>query len=52
MILCAGQDKGGADLIEDGRIKVRSGVSLDRFTKTGLVLSDGSEIPADVVVLA
>ncbi|KAI0774159.1 dimethylaniline monooxygenase (N-oxide-forming) [Fomes fomentarius] len=46
------QDKGGADLIEDGRIKVRSGVSLDRFTETGLVLSDGSELLADVVVFA
>ena len=47
-----GLDKGGADLIADGRIKVQSGVSLSRFTKEGLVLSDGCELPADVVVFA
>ncbi|KAI0750653.1 dimethylaniline monooxygenase (N-oxide-forming) [Daedaleopsis nitida] len=46
------QDKGGADLIADGKIKVRNGVSPASFTKTGLVLSDGSELPADVVVYA
>nr|VWO94810.1 L-ornithine 5-monooxygenase (L-ornithine N(5)-oxygenase) [Ganoderma boninense] len=40
-----GMDKGGADLIADGRIKVRSGVSVQRFTKTGLVLSDGTDLP-------
>ncbi|KAI0353542.1 FAD/NAD-P-binding domain-containing protein [Trametes cingulata] len=45
-------DKGGADLIGDGRIKVRSGVSPLRFTETGLVLSDESELPADLVVFA
>ncbi|KAI0752533.1 FAD/NAD-P-binding domain-containing protein [Daedaleopsis nitida] len=46
------QDKGGADLIADGRIKVRSGVSVDRLTKTGVALSDGSELEADIVVYA
>lgn len=45
-------DKGGADLIADGKIKVKSGESLQRFTKKGLVLSDGTELPADVVVFA
>ncbi|KAI1793669.1 dimethylaniline monooxygenase (N-oxide-forming) [Ganoderma leucocontextum] len=45
-------DKGGADLIADGRIKVKSLVSLQRFTKNSLVLSDGTELPADVVVFA
>ncbi|KAI0755521.1 dimethylaniline monooxygenase (N-oxide-forming) [Fomes fomentarius] len=45
-------DKGGADLIEDGSIKVKSGVSPQRFTEGGLVLSDGSELDADVVVFA
>ncbi|KAM5545582.1 hypothetical protein V8D89_000620 [Ganoderma adspersum] len=47
-----GMDKGGADLVADGRIKVKSGVSPQRFTKTGLVLSDGTELPADLVVFA
>lgn len=47
-----GMDKGGADLVADGRIKVKSGVSAQRFTKTGLVLSDSTELPADVVIFA
>ncbi|RPD55268.1 dimethylaniline monooxygenase (N-oxide-forming) [Lentinus tigrinus ALCF2SS1-7] len=45
-------DKGGAELIGNGRIKVESGKSVDRFTETGLVLSDGTELLADVVVFA
>ena len=45
-------DKGGADLIADGRIKVKSGLSLKHFTRGGIVLSDGTELPADVVVFA
>lgn len=45
-------DKGGADLIADGRIKVKSLVSLSRFTTNSLILSDGTELPADVVVFA
>ncbi|KAI0698553.1 dimethylaniline monooxygenase (N-oxide-forming) [Cerioporus squamosus] len=46
------QDKGGADLIADGRIKVKGGVSPDHFTETSVVFSDGSELPADVVIYA
>ena len=45
-------DKGGANLIADGRIKVKSLVSIERFTKNGLLLSDGTELPADLVVFA
>ena len=47
-----GLDKGGADLIADGRIGFKSGVTPDRFTEKGLVLSDGTELPADLVVFA
>ncbi|KAI0700234.1 FAD/NAD-P-binding domain-containing protein [Cerioporus squamosus] len=47
-----GLDKGGAELIGKGSIKVKSGQSVERFTETGLVLSDGTELPADVVVFA
>ncbi|KAI0677128.1 FAD/NAD-P-binding domain-containing protein [Trametes maxima] len=46
------QDKGGADMIADGRIVIANGVQPVRFTKSGLVLSDDSELPADVVVFA
>ncbi|PIL34644.1 hypothetical protein GSI_03423 [Ganoderma sinense ZZ0214-1] len=45
-------DKGTSDLIADGRIKVKSLVSLKCFTKDSLILSDGTELPADVVVFA
>ena len=44
-------DKGGADLIADGTIKIKKG-NLDRFTEDGLGFADGSELPADVVVFA
>lgn len=45
-------DKGGADLIADGRIQVKAGVSLKEFTGTSVILSDDTELPADVVVFA
>ncbi|KAI1795122.1 FAD/NAD(P)-binding domain-containing protein [Ganoderma leucocontextum] len=47
-----GQDKGGADLIADGRIKVKHGVEIDHLAENSVVFTDGSELPADVVVLA
>ena len=50
--MIAGQDKGGADLIAEGKIKVKSGVSLDHFTETSIAFSDGTEIIADAVILA
>ncbi|KAI9001124.1 FAD/NAD-P-binding domain-containing protein [Trametes punicea] len=46
------QDKGGADLIADGSIKVKNGIFPERFSETGLVFSDGSELPADAVIFA
>ncbi|RPD67280.1 FAD/NAD-P-binding domain-containing protein [Lentinus tigrinus ALCF2SS1-7] len=45
-------DKGGADMIADGRIAVKSGVSLQCFTKRGLMLDDGTHVQADVVIFA
>nr|VWO94807.1 FAD-binding monooxygenase BOA2 (EC (Botcinic acid biosynthesis cluster A protein 2) [Ganoderma boninense] len=47
-----GMDKGASILIADGRIKVKSLVSLKCFTKNSLILSDQTELPADVVVFA
>ena len=52
IIFCQFIEKGGADLIEDGRIKVQSGVSPERLTENSVVLSDGTELPADLVVFA
>lgn len=45
-------DVGCSQLIVDGKVKVRAGAGIERFTRTGLCLSDGSELEADVVVLA
>jgi hypothetical protein len=45
-------DFGCAQSIIDGKIKVKSGVEIDRFEKKHVVLADGSRIEADVVVLA
>ncbi len=43
-------DVGASQLIIDGEIEVKSGVSVERLTPTGLVLGDGSEIAADAVI--
>ena len=43
---------GTSELIAAGEIKIKSGVEIDRFTESGLELSDGSALAADVVVLA
>lgn len=45
-------DVGCAELIADGKVKVRQGSGVERFTATGVILEDGTELEADVVVLA
>jgi cation diffusion facilitator CzcD-associated flavoprotein CzcO len=45
-------DVGASRLIADGKIGIKQGVEIDRFTKTGVVFSDGTSLDADVVVLA
>ena len=45
-------DVGASELIIDGRIALRSGVEVARIAPDGVVLSDGSELPADLVVYA
>jgi putative flavoprotein involved in K+ transport len=45
-------DVGCASLIADGKIGIRQGVEIERFTADGVVFTDGSSLPADVVVLA
>lgn len=47
-----GQDKGGADLIAEGRIKVKHGVEINHLAENSVVFTDGSELPADIVILA
>ena len=45
-------DVGACDLIADGSIKLRSGVDVAELRERSVVLSDGTELPADLVVYA
>lgn len=45
-------DVGACDLVIDGSIKLVSGHGIDRLSETGVVLDDGTELPADLVVYA
>ena len=45
-------DVGASDLIAKGRIAVRSGVEIQRVKERSVELTDGSELPADLIVMA
>jgi putative flavoprotein involved in K+ transport len=45
-------DVGASDLIADGKIKLKSGVTIAEIKEHSVVLSDGTELPADLIVLA
>lgn len=45
-------DVGASELIIDGRIKLRSGVELARVDENSVVLTDGTVLPADLIVYA
>ena len=45
-------DVGASQLIIDGRIKLQSGTDVSHLTKTSVVLQDGTELPADLVIYA
>jgi putative flavoprotein involved in K+ transport len=45
-------DVGCSELIASGGISVRSGVEIAGLTPSSAILSDGSEIPADIIVYA
>ncbi len=45
-------DVGASDLIADGEIKLKSGVNIERITENGVVLTDGTELPVDLIVYA
>jgi putative flavoprotein involved in K+ transport len=45
-------DTGGSDLVIDGRIKLKSGVGIERIAEHSIVLTDGTELPADLIVFA
>ena len=37
------------DMLQEGKIKALSG-AIDKFTETGVILTDGTELPADLVI--
>jgi cation diffusion facilitator CzcD-associated flavoprotein CzcO len=45
-------DVGASPLIADGKIGLRSGVTVDRFTADGVILTNGEHLTADLVVAA
>lgn len=45
-------DVGASQLIIDGKIKLASGSNVERLTEHSVVLEDGRELPADVVIYA
>ncbi len=45
-------DVGASELVADGRIALRSGVEPRELTENAVVLSDGTALPADLVVWA
>ena len=46
-------DVGASELVADGRIKLKSGVGVERIKpSTRWCFSDGSELPADLIVYA
>jgi putative flavoprotein involved in K+ transport len=45
-------DVGASELVADGSIKLRSGVTVDEIRERSVVLSDGSELPAELIVYA
>jgi putative flavoprotein involved in K+ transport len=45
-------DVGGSELVASGDIKLKSGVGVARLEGNSVVLEDGSELPADLVVYA
>jgi putative flavoprotein involved in K+ transport len=45
-------DVGGSELIAEGKIKVRSGVEVTEVRQQSVILSDRSELPAELIVCA
>jgi putative flavoprotein involved in K+ transport len=45
-------DVGASELVANGSVKLRSGVNIARIKPTSVVLSDGTELEADVIVYA
>ena len=45
-------DVGASELVANGSIKLKSGVTIERINPRSVTLSDGTELPADLIVYA
>lgn len=45
-------DVGASELVANGQIKLRSRVGVERIVPEGVALTDGSTVPADVIICA
>lgn len=45
-------DVGASRLIADGKIKIKQGVEVEKLTAKGVLFADGTEIEADMIVMA
>jgi putative flavoprotein involved in K+ transport len=45
-------DVGASELIAEGKIKLKSGVGIERIKEHSVVLTDGTELPADLIIYA
>ncbi|EKM60238.1 uncharacterized protein PHACADRAFT_23653 [Phanerochaete carnosa HHB-10118-sp] len=45
-------DAGACQKIIDGKIKMKSGTAVNRIIKTSIIFKDGSELPADIIIVA
>lgn len=45
-------DVGASELIADGKVGLRSGVNVERVNAHSVTLTDGTELPADLIVYA
>jgi putative flavoprotein involved in K+ transport len=45
-------DVGASELIASSKVKLKSGVNVKEVKEKSVVLSDGTELPADLIVLA
>src|SRR5262245_5479624 len=45
-------DVGASELVAGGKIRLKSGVAVQRIGEQSVILSDDSELPADVIVFA
>ncbi|MCZ2105224.1 MAG: NAD(P)/FAD-dependent oxidoreductase [Comamonadaceae bacterium] len=45
-------DVGASELVADGRVKLRSGVEIQQIKPRSVVLTDGTELEADLIVYA